>query len=433
MGNNQNFFQCSKTSKTLFNPKIGQNSSLNILKKTNSDKFNLPVASELSPKSDNEFQSFSTNSLSQQSQFYSNQHVKCLDNYTIERKLFEKKTNGGSLMLIRCKKDRSQLYVLKIVNKSSLVSINEESYLQCLKAFIPNPYVCDVKHSFICQSNLYLILEYCPGGLLIELLQKQRRFSEDVARFYLAEIILALESQNFSHFRYLSIENLLLSHEGHIKLANFGGEKCVCEEIAKSEENSEEEQYKDDSTKYLKMDHFMKKHSLKAIDLESLSHIAPEMFEKLAVHNRKSDLWMLGILLFQMITGESPFSLNKKTLETITLEKIQKFLKEKEPTFPKGMSEECRGLIWGLLRKDGEERIGAKNWKEIKLHLFFEGFQWKDLGKKIIPAPYSMNMHINSLKKKEEFKKFWKIQENLCKRPTVYLARTFFIGSSGSN
>ena len=421
MGN----YQCSKTSKALFNPKIGQNSSLNpnILKK---------------PKENLISESFSTSS---HSQFSSTQHTNLrLDNYVIEKKLLEKNENNGSLMLMRSKQDRSQLYVLKTIDKGSIATINEELYLQYLNTFSKCNFVINVKNTFISNNNLNIIMEYCSGGLFMDLLNKQKRVSEDVAKFYFAEIILALETLEnpHQHYRYLGIDNILIDADAHVKISNFGGNKFIFEELNndQEEEREEEEENREISeitlkmTKYSKMEHIIANcQKSKNKDLEILNYLAPEMLENYTA-SRSSDLWTLGILLYQMVTGDTPFPLYKKSIDSINIEKIKKIIKEDEPKFPKCMSEECRGLIWGLLRKYKGDRIGNKGWKEIKTHRFFEGFQWKDIENKTIPAPYSVNLQVNCLKKQEDYRKYWKIQDNMLKKPNRYLERTFYIGKN---
>lgn len=441
MGNNHNIFQCNKTSKTLFNPKIGQSSSLYILKKnkeTSSDSLSIPIVQTMNPHTDNEFQSFSTNRTSS-NQFSTTQHLKCLDNFTIERKLIDDKSNDSSLMLMRSKKDHSQLFVMKIVENSGICSLNEESYLQYLKSIGHHPYIADIKQNFICFSKLYLIMEYCSGGKLIEVMRKQKRFSEDVSRFYIAEIILALEKlENISqHFRYLSLENLLLDQDGHLKIANFGGSKIFLDKLIVPEETSEEEQsFPDGEGKFSKMEQVLMKPNQKIRNLEFLEYAAPEMLERHYVTTKNSDFWFLGVLLYQMVTGELPFSIRKivgSGLDLEFLEKIQKNLKENKPKLPNGISNECKELMSKLLKKNHGDRLGSNGWRELRAHSFFDKVLWKDLERKMIPAPYSVNQQIICLIKQEKFKKFWRIQENPLRKPDIYLERTYFIGKTTNN
>jgi len=432
MGNNHSFFQCSKTSKTLFNPKTPQSSSLNIMRKSKSSISEPQIAIPLNlalfqTHTETDSQSFSTATPSN-SQFSSNQHIKNLENYIIERKICD--VSRSSIMLIRCKKDRSQLYVLKIIDKLGFGSQNADIYLQYMVSIPSNPYLIELKQCFLCNSSLYLIMEYCPGGCFLDVLRSQKHLSEDVARFYLAEMILGLETLfSLAFHRFLTTEDLLLDLEGHIKISNFGGEKQIYDGFELSDEESEEQNNGQFQDKYLKLT----KEKIKSLNIESFIYLAPEMLEKDPKSTRNCDFWLLGILLYQMIVGEPPFSLRKSLENGFDLEKLKRILKETEPKFPKGISEECKGLIWSFLRKSPTDRIGAKSFKEIKNHRFFEGFPWKEVANKQIPAPFSSNLQVNCLKKKEEFRKFWKIQENLLKKPGVYLEKTLFIGNSTMN
>lgn len=425
MGNNPSFFQCHKTSKALFNPKVGQNSSLNIHKKLKSSfdsNKNMQSSITMQESDGTTISNFSSSSSTTFSA------TKCLDNYVIEKKISE----GGSLMLMRCKKDRDKLSVLKIIKKQALNIINDENYLQYIKSLKNCPYVVNIFHSFYSQNNLYLIMEYCSGDLFIEMLKKQRRFSEDVARFYMAQLILALEIlENSWSQRRLAVDNLLLDQDGHLKVTNFGGdsnflEDSPCEEIS-------EEELKEPFSKYSRLEDYFNQNLLNTTDRDILHFLAPELIEKKGLFDvRSSDLWTIGVLLFQMVTGNLPFLLTQREKsnqnQAGNIENFIKIVKENEPIFPKYMSPECKDLINELLRKEPSERIGTRNWKEIKDHVFFEKYPWKQLQKKLIPSPYLEGMQANNLAKKDEFKRFWIINEGLCKKQTVYLERTYFIG-----
>lgn len=367
------------------------------------------------------------------SQFNSNQHVnKYSDSYTIERKIGDPSTS--SVMLVRCKRERSQLMALKIIDQSNITGLSLDAYLHHLTAIPSHPYLIDLKQTFISNSSLYLLMEYCPGGGFLDFLKSQKRFSEDVARFYLAEIMSGLsELHNLGFSRGLAIEDLLLDADGHIKISHFGGEKQLLDQLEKEDSDSDEDHRNNNGhfkAKYLKMN----KQSMNELKLEGMAYLPPEMLEKDAKFSRNSDFWLLGVLLYQMVAGEPPFCL-RKVLESssFNFDKIKKVVKESEPKFPKGISVECKGLIWGLLRKQPSERLGAKGWKEVKNSSFFEGFPWKMVQTKQVPAPFSSTCQLNCLQKKEEFKKFWKVQEDGLKKPNAYLQKTLFVGTNELN
>jgi serine/threonine protein kinase len=205
------------------------------------------------------------------------------------------------------------------------------------------------------RKKLYFALEYCPGGELFNLLQKKRQFSEEHARFYVAQIILALEHLHKLDiiYRDLKPENVLIDEVGYIRLTDFGlskrgiqgnkGANSVC---------------------------------------GTPEYLAPEILFRTG-HGKAVDWWTLGAILFEMLTGLPPFyTPNREEL----FEKI-KFYALK---YPNTLSPNARNLLEGLFKKDPEKRIGGGSGDatEIKEHPWFKDMDWDALIKKEIPAPF---------------------------------------------
>lgn len=218
-----------------------------------------------------------------------------------------------------------------------------------------HPFIVKLGFAFQNEKKLYFALEYCPGGELFNLLQRKRQFSEDVARFYVSQIILALEHlhKNDIVYRDLKPENVLIDREGYVRLTDFGlskkgvsqtkGAKSVC---------------------------------------GTPEYLAPEILNRTG-HGKAVDWWTVGAILFEMLTGLPPFyTPNREEL----FEKIR-FYTLKYPTY---LSQNVRSLLDGLFKKDPEKRLGGgtNDADEIKSHPWFEGLDWDALYRKEIPAPF---------------------------------------------
>jgi len=156
---------------------------------------------------------------------------------------------------------------------------------QLLSDVTGHPFITNMLASFSDRDFLYLLLDYIPGGELFTYLRKYRRFSEDMARFYAAEIVLVLEylheQQGGIAYRDMKPENLLLDAEGHIRLVDFGFAKRLG--------------YKDD-------EHPVETYTL----CGTPEYLAPEVIQNKG-HTTAVDWWALGILIYEFLTGYPPF------------------------------------------------------------------------------------------------------------------------------
>lgn len=120
-----------------------------------------------------------------------------------------------------------KLYAMKILKKDRMMSQNLLKYVQTEKdvlSFMHHPFIVKLNFAFQTESKLFLVMDYCPGGDLSKLLDVRRRLTEDEARIYVAELLLAIESlhKNNIIFRDLKPENVVIDAEGHAMLTDFG-------------------------------------------------------------------------------------------------------------------------------------------------------------------------------------------------------------------
>ena len=168
------------------------------------------------------------------------------------------------------------------------------------------------------------------------------KMSEENALFYIAEVILAIEYLHDHDVLYMDLkpENVLIGHDGHIRLADFGL-SVTC----------------------------FKRNSVSYIFWGSPEYMCPEMLLKVG-HNRTLDYYSIGLMLFEMLTGTPPFYCNDR-------KKIYSAILNQKLMFYPFMSNEVCDLILKLLVKDPKNRLGAKNgFEEIKNHEFFKNVDW---------------------------------------------------------
>eukprot|EP01016_Furgasonia_blochmanni_P040196 TRINITY_DN5101_c0_g2_i2.p1 TRINITY_DN5101_c0_g2~~TRINITY_DN5101_c0_g2_i2.p1 ORF type:complete len:295 (+),score=67.55 TRINITY_DN5101_c0_g2_i2:552-1436(+) len=244
---------------------------------------------------------------------------------------------------------------MKVLRKDRILNQNLTRYAQTERnvlSIMNHPFIVGLKFAFQTETKLYLIMDYCPGGDLGKLITAKRRLSEDVARIYAAEVLLALEAlhQNLIIFRDLKPDNVVLDEDGHAMLTDFGlSKEGVRNNISRS-------------------------------FCGSVAYLAPEMLLR-SGHNRTVDWYLFGVLIYEMIVGLPPYFSPKRDE---LFENIQKA----PLRLPKSMSEEAKHLVKMLLCRNPAQRLGAKNdADEIKQHPWFAGLNWNDVMERKLKPP----------------------------------------------
>ena len=262
----------------------------------------------------------------------------------------------GKVFKVRMKSN-GEIYAMKVINKNFLIKNHQLRYAitECnvLKQ-VKSPFILTLYYSFQTEKNLYMIIDYCPGGdLNFHIIQNV--FEEEEARFYIAELVLGIEHLHKLNIMYrdLKPENILISSDNHIKLADFG--------LAKEGVN----------------DNTMTKSFC-----GSPAYLSPEMLIRKGA-GKSADIYGIGAVLYEMICGSPPFfSNNIKTLyKNITQSKLK---------LPNYFSDELKDLLKQLLCRDPLKRIGVLDKNEIKKHVWFEGINWDKIAKKEIKVPIDL-------------------------------------------
>ncbi|KAI1983503.1 serine/threonine protein kinase, AGC [Ophidiomyces ophidiicola] len=288
------------------------------------------------------------------------------------------KGDVGKVYLVREKKS-NRLYAMKVLSKKEMIKRNKIKRAlaeQEILATSNHPFIVTLYHSFQSEDHLYLCMEYCSGGEFFRALQTRpgKCIPEDDARFYAAEVTAALEYLHLMGFIYrdLKPENILLHQSGHIMLSDFdlskqsgpGGAPTMI--VGRNGTSSS---------------------SLPTIDTKSCianfrtnsfvgteEYIAPEVI-KGDGHTSAVDWWTLGILIYEMLYGTTPF---KGKNRNATFANI---LRDEVPFPDNGSAQQisnlCKSIIRKLLIKDETRRLGARaGASDVKTHPFFRTTQW---------------------------------------------------------
>ncbi|KAK3677847.1 serine/threonine protein kinase, AGC [Recurvomyces mirabilis] len=296
------------------------------------------------------------------------------------------KGDVGKVYLVREKKS-TRLYAMKVLSKKEMIKRNKIKRAlaeQEILATSNHPFIVTLYHSFQSEDHLYLCMEYCSGGEFFRALQTRpnKCVDEDAARFYAAEVTAALEYLHLMGFIYrdLKPENILLHQSGHIMLSDFdlskqsdpGGLPAI---ILASNRSASGISSNPTSANMPTID---TKSCIANFRTNSFvgteEYIAPEVIKGCG-HTSAVDWWTLGILIYEMLFGTTPF---KGKNRNATFANI---LRDEVP-FPEGsggpnISNLCKSLIRKLLIKDELRRLGSRaGASDVKTHPFFRSTSW---------------------------------------------------------
>jgi serine/threonine protein kinase len=263
----------------------------------------------------------------------------------------------GKVMQVR-KKDTGKIYAMKILKKNMVYQRKQVAHTQAERKILEaaqHPFLMGLRFAFQSDTKLYLLMDFYKGGELFFHLQKKKRFTEDEARIIVAEVALALGHLHTNSFIYrdLKPENILMHESGHVCLTDFG--------LAKELDPDQKEARTMCGTP---------------------EYLPPEVLTG-KKHNKNVDWWGLGVLIYELTTGVTPF--HSSTMESLVRKAEKGVVK-----FPKHLTEECKDIISQLLQVNPKMRIGASeaDIEEIKQHKWFAVIDWDKLMRKEINAVY---------------------------------------------
>ena len=242
---------------------------------------------------------------------------------------------------------------LKIVERKSEKSINFEKEIL---SKLHNPFIVNMYYAFQDKDNLYLVMDYLKGGDLRFHLTRHIRFSEEQTRFFICNIITALEyihSKNIIH-RDIKPENLVLEEEGYVRITDFGIAK-------KSKDNN-----KGDTS-------------------GTPGYMAPEVMRG-AVHSFEVDFFAIGIIGYEFMKGKRPYA--GKSRKEIREEMLMKQIFIKNEDIEEGWTKESVDFFNKLLIRKKENRLGFKGINELKEHPWIKYYPWNMINDKSLPSPF---------------------------------------------
>ncbi|KAM0126849.1 hypothetical protein ACHAP3_009056 [Botrytis cinerea] len=251
--------------------------------------------------------------------------------------------------------DRDKVFALKVLRKVEVIKLKQVDHVNHERSVLSDvaghPFITTLITSFSDHDSLYMLLDYCPGGEVFSYLRKAKRFDENTARFYAAEIVLILEflhEQEGVAYRDMKPENLLLDAEGHIKLVDFGFAKRL----------GNRETYTLCGTP---------------------EYLAPEVIQSKG-HTTAVDWWALGILIYEFLTGYPPFW-HSNPIEIY--KQASSRIVSKPVSFPAepAISPAAKDIIRQFCTLDRSHRLGniSGGAARVKDHPFFQGVIWEDV------------------------------------------------------
>ncbi|KAJ5690261.1 hypothetical protein N7462_004653 [Penicillium macrosclerotiorum] len=269
------------------------------------------------------------------------------------------KGNFGKVMLAETKSTR-KLYAIKVLKKEFIIENDEvESTKSEKRVFLiankeRHPFLLNLHACFQTETRVYFVMEYISGGDLMLHIQRGQ-FGLKRAQFYAAEVCLALKyfHENGVIYRDLKLDNILLTLDGHIKIADYG----LCKENM---------WYGCTTSTFCGTPEFM----------------APEiLLDK--KYGRAVDWWAFGVLIYQMLLQQSPFRGEDE-------DEIYDAILADEPLYPIHMPRDSVSILQKLLTREPELRLGSgpTDAQEVMSHAFFRNINWDDIYHKRVPPPF---------------------------------------------
>uniref|UniRef100_A0AAQ4PSY6 Protein kinase C n=1 Tax=Gasterosteus aculeatus aculeatus TaxID=481459 RepID=A0AAQ4PSY6_GASAC len=284
-------------------------------------------------------------------------HITHLTRINVDHFVFHKVLGKGSFgkVLLAELKGRGEYFAVKALKKDVVLMDDDVECTMVEKRVLAlaweNPFLTHLYSTFHTKEHLFFVMEYLNGGDLMFHIQEKGRFELNRTTFYSAEIICGLQ---FLHtkgiiYRDLKLDNVMLDHEGHIKIADFG----MCKENVFGENRA-------------------------TTFCGTPDYIAPEILlgQK---YSFSVDWWSFGVLLYEMLIGQSPFHGDDE-------DELFESIRMDTPHYPRWINKEAEDLLERLFERDPTRRLGIVG--NIRSHPLFNNINWQALERREIEPPF---------------------------------------------
>uniref|UniRef100_A0A8C6NM99 Protein kinase C n=1 Tax=Nothobranchius furzeri TaxID=105023 RepID=A0A8C6NM99_NOTFU len=275
-----------------------------------------------------------------------------IEDFTLHKMLG--KGSFGKVFLAELKRS-GQFFAVKALKKDVVLMDDDVECTMVERRVLSlaweNPFLTHLYCTFQTKENLFFVMEYLNGGDLMFHIQNCHKFDLHRATFYAAEIICGLQYLHSKGiiYRDLKLDNVLLDSDGHIKIADFG----MCKENMQDESRT-------------------------STFCGTPDYIAPEILlgQK---YNSSVDWWSFGVLLYEMLTGQSPF-------HGCDEEELFQSIRTDNPVYPSWLTKAAKDILVKLFVREPEERLGVKG--NIRHHGFFSSVDWKAVEQRQVAPPF---------------------------------------------
>lgn len=293
---------------------------------------------------------------------------------------FIKTIGSGAFGIVRLcrKKDTQEIFAMKQMSKTEMVFKNQVHHVRAEKDALSTAkegWVIQLHYTFQDDNFLYMVMDYLPGGDLMTHLMLKDIFNEDETRFYIAELVEAVDyihkTLHYIH-RDIKPDNIIFDQNGHIRLLDFGLCKYNPPQLPSLDDFNPDTVESVDVTNLRRQPRHVPRAQLQSV-VGTPDYMGPEVYRR-APYGQECDWWSVGVIMFEMLFGGPPFS-DERHDPAVTTSRVMRWRQHFHIPPDPNVSHEARNLICGLIC-DPQDRFTAE---QIRAHPFFNGLDFSRL------------------------------------------------------